>query len=450
MLGGDWMKTNPHRRPAKLHEFLAPSEDTASNRGFSPFLWEGWLEVLQCLLAESRPADRVLHDFFRDQPRWGGRDRAILTEHVYGLLRHWETVTALAPETAPRRLILAYLQRVMGRSARDLRSLCHSDDERDWLLALASQRLPEVRAVRAQLPEWVIEAVAPILAEGEWLELGRALQMPAPLDVRVNTLKSDRPTVLQELQALGLEATVTPWSPWGVRVIGRPDLQRLPSFREGHFEIQDEGSQLLSALVAPRRRDMVVDFCAGAGGKSLHLGALMQNQGRLYALDVSANRLERLKPRLKRAGLSNLMPVSITRETDDRVRRLYGKIDRVLVDAPCSGMGTLRRNPDLKLRQSEARLGELVTKQRAILAAAAPLVKPGGRLVYATCSLLPAENQEQAAAFSALHPEFEPLAVGPLLDSVGIALPMTGPYLQLWPHRHGTDGFFAAVWQRLG
>ena len=193
---------------------------------------------------------------------------------------------------------------------------------------------------------------------------------------------------------------------------------------------------------------MVVDFCAGAGGKSLQLGALMGNQGRLYAMDVSAYRLERLKPRLKRAGLSNLMPVVIARETDDRVRRLQGKIDRVLVDAPCTGMGTLRRNPDLKLRQSAETLKELVIKQQSILTAAAQLVKPGGRLVYATCSLLPAENQDQVAGFSERHPEFELLPVTPLLEAMDIPLRFSEPYLQLWPHRQATDGFFAAVWQR--
>lgn len=434
----------PTSRPVRGREAGEPEEE----RGFSRFLFDGWVSLLQRVLTETGPADRILQAFFREETSWGGRDRARLAEALYGLLRHWEVVTALAPTTAPRRLVLAYLQRVLGRSARDLQSLCQTDDERTWLQALASQRLPEQRSVRAHLPEWVLAALGTALPEEEWVSMGRALQSAAPLDLRVNTLKTDRETVLQELAGLGLKAQPTPWSPWGIRVEGRPDLQRLPLFLEGRIEVQDEGSQLLAALVAPRRRDMVVDFCAGAGGKSLHLGALMQNQGRLYALDVSASRLDRLKPRLKRAGLSNLMPVVIARETDDRVRRLQGKIDRVLVDAPCTGMGTLRRNPDLKLRQSLAGMTELVTKQQAILAAAARLIKPGGRLVYATCSLLPAENQEQAAIFSEQHPEFELLPVTPLLEAAGIPLSFAEPYLQLWPHRHHTDGFFAAVWQR--
>jgi len=213
--------------------------------------------------------------------------------------------------------------------------------------------------------------------------------------------------------------------------------------------VQDEGSQLLGFLVAPRRGEMVVDFCAGAGGKTLLLGALMNNQGRIYAFDVSSRRLDNLKPRLKRSGLSNLNPVLITSENDARVKRLAGKIDRVLVDAPCSGLGTLRRNPDLKLRMSAASVAELVIKQASILNAAATLVKPGGRLVYATCSLLAEENDEQADRFGAEHPQFKSLHVGEMLKQQHIPLEM-GERLHLSPQMQGTDGFFAAVWQREG
>jgi 16S rRNA (cytosine967-C5)-methyltransferase len=194
---------------------------------------------------------------------------------------------------------------------------------------------------------------------------------------------------------------------------------------------------------------MVVDFCAGAGGKTLLLGAAMQNEGRLYAFDVSEKRLAQLKPRLKRSGLSNVHPVLIDSERDTRVKRLKGKIDRVLVDAPCSGLGTLRRNPDLKLRQSAEGVRELVEKQARILEAAAELVKPGGLLVYATCSLLPEENEAQAEAFRQSHPEFEPVDCGRLLSDARVDLSM-GQYLRLWPHKNGTDGFFAAVWTRKG
>ena len=200
-------------------------------------------------------------------------------------------------------------------------------------------------------------------------------------------------------------------------------------------------------LVAPKRSEMVVDFCAGAGGKTLLLGALMRSQGRLYAFDISPRRLANLKPRLARSGLSNVYPVRIEDERDRHVKRLAGKIDRVLVDAPCTGFGTLRRNPDLKWRQRETAVAELAAKQARLLAAAATLLKPGGRLVYATCSVLPDENEAIVEGFLAAHPEFALGNAAAELARAGITLD-TGPMLRLYPHRHGCDGFFAAVLER--
>ncbi|MEK6591612.1 MAG: RsmB/NOP family class I SAM-dependent RNA methyltransferase, partial [Pseudomonadota bacterium] len=277
--------------------------------------------------------------------------------------------------------------------------------------------------------------------------LGRALQQAAQLDLRVNTLRGDRDSVLGKLAADGLAARPTPYSPLGIRLRDKPALARHPLFVDGSIEVQDEGSQLLGFLVAPRRNDLVVDFCAGAGGKTLMLGAMMQSRGRVYAFDISEKRLARLKPRLKRSGLSNLHPQLLQHENDPKVKRLAGKIDRVLVDAPCSGLGTLRRNPDLKWRQSPQAIEELKVKQASILRAAARLVKPGGRLVYATCSLLREENHDIVAAFLAQHPEFSLLNCNEILQQQRISLD-TGPYLQLWPQVHGTDGFFAAALQK--
>jgi len=205
---------------------------------------------------------------------------------------------------------------------------------------------------------------------------------------------------------------------------------------------------LLGYLLAPKRGEMVVDFCAGAGGKTLLLGALMRSTGRLYAFDVSARRLAKLKPRVARSGLSNMHPVCIASENDIRVKRLAGKIDRVLVDAPCSGLGTLRRNPDLKFRQSPGSIEELTQKQAAILASASRLLKQGGRLVYATCSILPEENQLIVQAFLAAHPDFVLRPASEVLQQQKIALD-TGDYLELRPHLHNTDGFFAAVLERV-
>jgi 16S rRNA (cytosine967-C5)-methyltransferase len=217
-------------------------------------------------------------------------------------------------------------------------------------------------------------------------------------------------------------------------------------FTEGKIEVQDEGSQLLSYLVAPKRGQMVADFCAGAGGKTLAIGALMKNTGRLYAFDVSEKRLANLGQRLKRSGLSNLHAQVIASENDPKLKRLNGKFDRVLVDAPCTGLGTLRRNPDLKWRQTEQDLAELNVKQASILARAAKLVKSGGRLIYATCSLLQDENEAITEAFLRAHADFHLVPANEILAQQHIALD-TGNYLKLLPHLHGTDGFFAAVFE---
>jgi 16S rRNA (cytosine967-C5)-methyltransferase len=260
-------------------------------------------------------------------------------------------------------------------------------------------------------------------------------------------LKATRDEALAALTAEGLAATATPFSPLGIRLAGRVAMAKHAWLEDGRLEVQDEGSQLIGYAVAPKRSDMVVDFCAGAGGKTLLLGALMRSQGRLYAFDVANRRLANLAPRLKRSGLSNVHPQLLDGERDTRVKRLAGKIDRVLVDAPCTGFGTLRRNPDLKWRQPETAVAELAAKQATILAAAATLVKPGGRLVYATCSVLPDENEAIVAQFLASHSGFVQGNVAADLARANIELD-TGPTLKLSPHRHGCDGFFAAVLER--
>ncbi len=264
-------------------------------------------------------------------------------------------------------------------------------------------------------------------------------------------MASSRDDALEALRNAGLEADPMPFAPSGVRVQGKPALGAQKIFVDGRVEVQDEGSQLLALLVAPRRGELVVDFCAGAGGKTLALGDLMRSTGRLYALDVSAKRLARFKPRLARSGLSNVHPVTLDSERDPKLKRLAGKADRVLIDAPCSGLGTLRRNPDLKWRQDPRSIEELVVKQGSILESAARLVKPGGRLVYATCSLLRDENQGVVDTFLAAHPEFRLESAPALLRASGVAFDTRvddGDVLELWPHRTGTDGFFAAAMTR--
>lgn len=411
-------------------------------------------ELVRLSLTFEHPADAVVSRFFRDNRGLGPRERATLAETVYTVLRKKLLFDHLAPSGAgPKERRLA----ILGFAGpRDFLKSALTDQEKRWLDQCdAIRREDLLERHRHNLPEWLVQPLKDQLGEEFW-PLVESLSQSAPLDLRVNALQDKRADVQKELAKAGVEARATPYSPWGLRIDGKPALTRLAAFTRGAIEVQDEGSQLLALLLDAKRGEMVVDFCAGAGGKTLAIGASMRNTGRLYAFDVSAHRLDALKPRLARSGLSNVHPAAIAHERDDRVKRLAGKIDRVLVDAPCSGLGTLRRNPDLKWRQSLKAVEELVAKQTAILASAARLLKPGGRLVYATCSILPQENEAIAEAFSAAHADFEPLDAGALLEQLKVeeALRLCSGgesgsrYLRLWPHRHQTDGFFAAVWTR--
>ena len=413
----------------------------------TPAQFRAAADALAQILPMTQPADAALSQYFRLNRQLGQQDRAFVAETLFALLRHRYGVEFNSGADTARRLLLAYFNRVEGMGLRQLEPLFGADAE--WAAALKSPReTTEIPlAVNAELPSWLVDMLAPQMTAEEILALGRALQQPAPLDLRVNPQLTNRDEVLKILAADGIDAAPTPYSPLGVRLAGKPALNRHPLFTSGKVEVQDEGSQLLCYLVAPKRREMVVDFCAGAGGKTLLLGALMQSAGRLYAFDVAEHRLNKLTPRLRRSQLSNVYPQLLDSENDQRVRRLARKIDRVLVDAPCSGFGTLRRNPDLKWRQSAKGIAELSAKQRSILAAASTLVKPGGRLVYATCSFLRMENRDVVADFLASRPSFRLVPAAEVLRQQQIALD-TGEFLELSPQLHGCDGFFAAVMER--
>lgn len=402
--------------------------------------------VLHRLLTFERPADAVLSAFFREKDKLGVRDRAFIAEGAYGVIRRLRTLEHLAGGREPRRLLLAWLARFGGQNLRQLEALTRGD-EAQWLKRVKATDLAGLPdAPRLDLPDWLHERLA--ASQGEHLTaLMTALNQPAPLDLRVNPLTMARADAIEALTKEGIAAEATPWSPFGLRLKEKPALNRNALFTSGKIEVQDEGSQLLALLTGAKRGEMVCDFCAGAGGKTLLLGAMMRNTGRLYAFDVSEKRLANLKPRLARSGLSNVHPQLLADERDQKVKRLAGKFDRVLVDAPCSGLGTLRRNPDLKWRQSPESAAELVAKQAAILDSSARLVKPGGRLIYATCSLLPEENESQVEAFLARHADFHLVPAKAILTQLGIALE-TGDTLRLDPARHGTDGFFAAILER--
>jgi 16S rRNA (cytosine967-C5)-methyltransferase len=418
-------------------------------------LLDACAELVKLTLKFDHPADAIVSRFFRDNRGLGPRERATLAETVYTVLRKKLLFDHFAPSgSGPKERRLA----ILGfYGPRDFLKSALTEQEKNWLEQCDQVKVEDLmERHRHNLPEWLVQPLKEQLSAQEFWALAESFNQGAGLDLRVNELTAKRADVQKELAKAGIKAVPTPYSPWGLRLQDKPALNKLDVFTRGAIEVQDEGSQLLALLLDAKRGEMVVDFCAGAGGKTLAIGAAMRSTGRLYAFDTSAHRLDALKPRLARSGLSNVHPAAIAHERDERVKRLAGKIDRVLVDAPCSGLGTLRRNPDLKWRQTPQSVQEMVLKQAAILQSAARLLKPGGRLVYATCSILPQENEAIAQAFSQENSEFTPLEVGGILSSLkvqaAVSLCKGGQtdqlYLRLWPHKHQTDGFFAAVWQK--
>ena len=404
-------------------------------------------EVLREILRFTGPADGTLSRYFREHPRLGSRERGVIAEAIYGLLRNKSVYTSFSESgsgPAMRRLTLLGLADAVGVDS--LGGL--TEEETAWLervMQIDRSHLPVT--MKANMPAWIWDKLNTRFGEEQALALTTSLNTPAPLDLRVNAIKGNREDVIASLAQAPILAEPTPYSASGLRVIKKPSIQNLPLFKDGTIEVQDEGSQLLAQLVGARRGEMVADFCAGAGGKTLALGALMRNTGRLYAFDVSEKRLAKLKPRLARSGLSNVHPVVIAHEKDAKIKRLSAKLDRVLVDAPCSGLGTLRRNPDVKWRQTPEGVAELNVKQASILASASRMVKPGGRLVYATCSILDEENEDIVNAFLAEHPDFTLVPASKVLAEQKVELEM-GDFLKLYPHIHQTDGFFAAILDR--
>ncbi len=408
--------------------------------------------------APQRPADAIATEFFRARRFIGSGDRRAVSERAWRVLRErrrlawWLNRAGAAP--TPRLLTAASLL-LDGWSAAGVaqsfsggrfapapldaaeRAACRGLEGR----TRDHCRMPE--AVRLDVPDWLLPALRARFGAELAAEIA-ALGGPAPLDLRANLLRTTRDAARAALAEEGVLAEPTPWSPWGLRVATRVPVTSGPAFRSGQVEIQDEGSQLIALLVDARPGSRVCDFCAGAAGKTLALAAMMDNRGQLVACDVNAKRLETSVRRLRRAGAHNVER-HLLAPGDKWAKRHAGGFDRVLVDAPCSGTGTWRRNPDARLRLTEQDVAELVQRQAAILDRAAPLVRAGGRLVYATCSLLAEENEAQVSAFLDRHPAF---AMRPPRQVWAMAAPKTGDFLILSPLRHGTDGFFAAVLER--
>ncbi len=405
--------------------------------------------VIGQMLAFDRPADAVLSNYFYQNKSLGAQDRHLIAETAFACLRRLSQLRALIEpdRITARRLALATLARVRGLNLKEFGSTL-KNNEAEWLSTFKARTLPDDLAIQAELPQWVIDRLEDQSPEAV-MALGRAMMQSAPLDLRVNLLKMKRDEALSRLDEAGIKAVATPYSPIGIRVEGKPALNKLELFKSGAIEVQDEGSQILGLMVGARRGEMVADFCAGAGGKTLLLGAQMASTGRLYAFDIAEKRLANLKPRLARSGLSNVHPQLIANENDARIKRLAGKLDRVLVDAPCSGLGTLRRNPDLKFRQTPESVAALNEQQLSILTSASRLVRQGGRLVYATCSLLPQENQQIVDSFLSTHTEYSIIPASEILAEQKIPLAMQDT-LSINPARDNMDGFFAVVLAKEG
>jgi 16S rRNA (cytosine967-C5)-methyltransferase len=416
------------------------------------------IELLTEVEATPRPADTLASLYFRNRRFIGSKDRAAINTRFYRIMREyfrlgwWVRQSGLPP--TPRHLVIAALVLDKEHSAASLPNIFSGEkfapseltaDEKKLAAALEGHRLDHADMPlqeRMECPDWAYEPLKKALGDRFEDEM-KVMLGTAPMDLRVNPIKATRDEVFKQLQDDGFNVELGKISPYSIRVFDRPSITQHPLYQEGHIEIQDEGSQMVALVADAKPGEQVVDFCAGAGGKTLALGAAMQNKGRIIAMDVLGGRLNRAKERFRRAGLHNIETRELTSERDKYVKRHPGKFDLVLVDVPCTGVGTWRRDPDKRWRQLGPGLPTLVPLQRSILESAWRMVKPGGRLVYATCSLLPDENEDQIASFVHDHPEFSVRPVREFLD-----VPGAGQYLKMTPAQHDTDGFFAAVMVR--
>ena len=413
------------------------------------------MELIEILQKDSHPADHLIDTFFRQRRYLGSHDRRELAESVYAILRHQRRLQFYIAQVNseatrdPAWLFAAYKLHLEKISVEALYayvlpiSSAHS-------VALAAAELTAVEqqnlGLRTSFPDWLVEKLQQQLGENETELLLESLNQPPPLTIRVNALKTTRDACLLELNKRGYACTPTALSPDGIHLKKRANLFGLDLFKEGWFELQDEGSQIISLLVDPKPNWRVADVCAGGGGKTLHLAALMKNRGEVWAFDVVPRRLENLRQRARRCGIHNIRVQLL--QQDEFPPALLGTMDAILIDAPCTGAGVLRRNPDAKWKISAAMVQEMAIKQKQIVAHYTPLLKPGGRLVYATCSLLAEENEEVMQSFLSSHADFHPHEAATILQRYQLAHLTAGNVLRLFPHQQGTDGFFAAVLER--
>lgn len=441
-----------------------------------PSLYGHLAELITAVSGATVPADVVARRYFRERHYIGSKERRWLASGIFGVVRHARLLDALVtgalgpsrasdPALRPVALGAAHALAFSGDTADEVAAAITDRWVLDGSVPLPGEFLTAVdthlRRIFSAAPTAESLALQHSFSDDavrEWTErlglaetgaLLAALNTEAPVTIRVNTLRCTVAECAARLAREGIATGPGALSPFALRLPARAQLESLPAYREGWFELQDEGSQLLSLLLQPEQGARVVDACAGAGGKTMHLAALLKNKGSLTAIDPEASKLRNLRERAERAG-ARLGEVILARHDDPALARLAGKAGGVLVDAPCSGLGTVRRNPWLKAPQDPSRVRARTALQADILRHAARMVRPGGRLVYATCTLLRAENEDVVDRFLAEHDTFAPASAAEILRAWGITLDDATPTMMLWPHRTGTDGFFAAVLHRAG
>ncbi len=419
------------------------------------------IDVLQLIEERHLPAKNALADWGRANRFAGSKDRAAIGNLVFDILRNKSSLAWGMDDDSPRALVLAGAVHLWGQGSEELSQSFEGDkfapetlSEKE-LKALSNKRSEEAPAwVTANMPEWLYNAMSPQFNK-DFQSIANSLSKRAPIDIRVNTLKSNREKLKNAYSKYGAEETL--YSPNGLRLPAAKQEKKSPNIEadaehgKGWFEIQDEGSQIASILTGAKEGDQVLDYCAGAGGKTLALSAMMGNKGQIHAYDSDKHRLRPIFERLKRAGCRNVQTCEAGNET--QLELLKENMDIVMVDAPCTGTGTWRRHPDAKWRLSEKSLSERQEQQRTVLKKAAEHVKPGGKLIYVTCSLLPSENKEQVEAFMAQTPAFKPLSYKTAKQQVGTEAELSSAngdetYLTLTPATHKTDGFFISILEK--
>lgn len=404
-------------------------------------LFKQLVDLAETVLTFNQPADKILSNFFRNQRNLQSSERFIVAETIYSMLRNYFKLSdaiskQLNSKVTPKLLVVLSLTKLLNLNPIELSNIS---------LDIKLIQSIKLDSSIIELPTFIYDELLLQMSLSEIKDLSESFSKEAPLDLRVNTLKTSREAVISQL--IKLNPIPCKYSPFGIRLTDKSFIAKHELFKSGAIEIQDESSQLSGILLNPKRGEWIVDFCAGSGGKTLLIGMLMRNTGRIYAFDNNSKRLGNLAPRLSRSGLSNIHTQLINDEIDSKLKRLHGKIDRVFVDAPCSGTGTIRRNPDIKFRISRQGIYEINNKQLSILTSASKLVKTGGYLLYATCSILRSENQDIVNQFLAQNTSFKVIPADTVLHDT--TLKSDDGCLTLLPHIHNTDGFFAALMQRV-